>query len=178
LYASLGRTREEIEQLEALAAVEPADADRLVSVALAYARHGRTDAAILALRRASDKFPDATGIYSALGRVWLQVADAQEDASAARKALEALQPIATRATATSDTLTLFGRALLMSGNALAAERVFQQATSRLPVNPDAFVYLADAASRLGHTEIARASRAEHAALAAPWTQSDGRLPAN
>lgn len=177
LYASMGRVREEIEQLESLTTVETADANSLVSVALAYARHGRTDTAITTLRRALDRFPGSVGIYSALGRVWLQIADANKDPSALRQALELLQPMATRTTATSDALTLYGRALLMSGNSVAAERIFQEATRRFPVDPDAFRYLADVASRLGHAELARASLLEHSALAVPWPQSEGRSPA-
>lgn len=165
LYASMGRTREEIDQIEALAAIEPVEADRLIALALAYARHGRSDAAILTLRNAMEKFPEVPAVRVALGRVWLQIADANEDASALRKAVEALQPAASRANATSETLTLFGRVLMMSGNTAEAERAFQQATTKLPVATGAFRGLADAASRLGHTDLARASMAQHVALA-------------
>src|SRR5262249_55356367 len=63
-----GRAREGIEQLEALAALEPSQSQRLVNVALAYARLGRTDAAITTLGRAAERYPESDAVYIALGR--------------------------------------------------------------------------------------------------------------
>ncbi|HYE85009.1 MAG TPA: tetratricopeptide repeat protein, partial [Vicinamibacterales bacterium] len=48
-----------INQLEALAALEPTRADRVVAVGLTQARAGREDAAVLTLSRAVERFPDA-----------------------------------------------------------------------------------------------------------------------
>jgi tetratricopeptide (TPR) repeat protein len=164
LYAELGRVRERIEQLEALAALEPGRAERLVAVGLTYARYGRPEAAILTLGRAAERYPDAPAVHAALGRVWLDTASAQNPAATTR-AIEALERAANTVDATSDTLTLYGRALLLSGDAAAAERVLQQAVARLPVEPAAYRYLADAANLLGHIPVARTAQERYAALA-------------
>ena len=70
-----GKTREGIEQLEALAALEPSRPQRLVNVGLAYARAESSDAAITTLGRAADRYPEADVVYVALGRVWLASAE-------------------------------------------------------------------------------------------------------
>lgn len=166
-YDALGRDRDVIEQLEALAALEPGRAEPMVRVGLAYARLGRTDAAIVTLGRAADRYPDDPAVYTALGRVWLESAEARGDRSAVGKAREALEPAAARAAATSETLTLYGRALLLSGRVDAAERALQQATTRRPVDPDAYRYLAQAATRLRHGPLARDAEARYVALTQP-----------
>jgi tetratricopeptide (TPR) repeat protein len=156
LELARGKTREGIQQLEALAALEPSRPQRLVNVGLAYARAGESDTAITTLGRAADRYPDAAVVYVALGRVWLSSAQAHNsDRVALNKALQALEPAAARANASSDTLTLYGRALLLSGRIDASERVLQQATSVLPVEPIAFFYLSGAAERRGHVSAAR-----------------------
>lgn len=164
LYEALHRDRDSVEQLEALAALEPGRPERIVRVALAYARRGRLEAALVTLGRAADRYPDDPLVYTALGRLWL---DAGSDRGSVTKALEALQPAAERPDAGSDTLALYGRALLLSGNVQAAERILQRATTRLPVDPAAYRDLRDAARRLRHAEIAAAADARYAALAQP-----------
>jgi tetratricopeptide (TPR) repeat protein len=164
LHAERGRIRESLEEIEAIAALEPGRPERLVNVALAYARVGRRDSAVLTLGRAAERYPDSPAVYAALGRVWLDAADPPQDPVAVGKAIEALQPHATRAEASSEMLALYGRALLDSGKAREAERVLQQATRRSPVDPAAFRYLAEAARRLGHTSLALDAQARHVAL--------------
>jgi tetratricopeptide (TPR) repeat protein len=164
LYAQLGRGRDSIEQLEALAALEPGRAERLVSVGLAYARLGRPDSALVTLERAADRFPGDPAVYTALGRIWLEMSESRFDSAALGKALAALQPMAIRPDATSEALTLYGRALFLSGNAAGAERVLQQSVARFPVEPQAFRYLAEAARRLGHTAVAREAELRYASL--------------
>src|SRR4029453_5977546 len=73
-----GKTREGIEQLEALAALEPARPERPGKVAPAFARARRTDAAIAALGRAAERYPEADVVYTALGRVWLGAAETND----------------------------------------------------------------------------------------------------
>jgi Flp pilus assembly protein TadD len=153
LLLTLGRNREAIQQLEALAALEPNRAERLVDVGLAYARAGRPDTAVLTLGRAAEQHPQEPAVYAAL-----------------RKALEALQPIASRENAGGETLALYGRALFLSGDVAAAERALMQAASRLPVDPATFLYLAAAAQRLAHADIVRAALAKYAALASPGAE--------
>jgi tetratricopeptide (TPR) repeat protein len=157
LLEDLGRHRAGIEELEALAALEPGRPERLVSVGLAYARLGRHETAILTLGRAAERYPDSPLVHTALGQAWLDMAESgiDVDSVALGKAVNALGAVAGRPGATSETLTLFGRALLMSGNPVAAEQALQQAVTRLPLEPVAFKYLAEAATRLGHASIAR-----------------------
>jgi protein O-GlcNAc transferase len=165
MYVSLGRRREAIEQLEAIAALEPGVPERLVNVALAYAEGGRVESAVQTLARAAERYPDDARVYQALGRVWLDAAaGGSGDASALDKAISALERIADRGDATSEALTLYGRALLMSQQTAAAERVLQRATSRIPMDASALPYLADAAQRLGHAALADAARVQLAAL--------------
>jgi predicted Zn-dependent protease len=78
--------------------------------------------------------------------------------------MEALAPVAARGDASSETLTLYGRALLLSGDAAASERTLQQAVARTPVDPRAYRYLAETAGRLGHSAIARDASARYALL--------------
>jgi regulator of sirC expression with transglutaminase-like and TPR domain len=165
LFDRTDRRREALEQLEALAALEPARAERLISVGLAYARWGRTDAAILTLGRAADRYPNEPAVYTALGRVWLEAAELRNDRVALSKAIEALQPIAAAVTASSETLMLYGRAMLRSGDARVAERILLQAVGKPPVEPAAFRDLADAAERLGHLPVARDALLRFVALA-------------
>jgi tetratricopeptide (TPR) repeat protein len=161
LYAGLGRYRESVEQLEALAALEPGNAPRTVRVASAYARLGRIEAAIVTLGRAIERYPDDPIVYTALGRVWL---DTGADPFAVRKALEALRPAAERPDATSETLTLYGRAQYLGGSFAAAERTLQRAVTRTPVDPLAYRYLADTATRLRRPQAAREADLKYAAL--------------
>jgi tetratricopeptide (TPR) repeat protein len=165
LHAERGERRQGIEQLEAIAALEPSRPERLVNVGLTYARMGQPDAAIVTLGRAAERYPDTPAVYAALGRVWLDAALGANDPVAMGKALEALQPIAGRSDATSETLALYGRALLLSGDTAAAEQTLQQAVGRAPVDPLAYRYRADAARRLGHAESAADAAARYATLA-------------
>jgi len=165
LYEDMGRHQDAIDQLEALAALEPARPERLVNVGLAYARIGRRNTAVLTLGRAAERHPDATIVYTALGRIWLTSAEAQKDPVALGKAIEALQPAAAQAGAASETRALYGRALALSGNMVAAERMLLQAVATPPVDPSAYRYLAEVARRLGHMAVARDAASKYAILA-------------
>jgi len=165
LYEQMGRWQDSIDELEALAALEPARPERLVSVGLAYARIGRRDTAVLTLGRAAERHPDATVVYTALGRIWLTSAEGQKDPVALGKAIEALQPAAAQADAVSETRALYGRALALSGNMVAAERMLLRAVAMVPVDPAAYRYLAEVAGRLGHATIAKDAAAKYALLA-------------
>jgi tetratricopeptide (TPR) repeat protein len=165
VYEDMGRYQDAIDQLEALAALEPTRPERLVNVGLAYARIGRRDTAVLTLGRAAERHPDAMAVYTALGRIWLTSAESQKDPIALGKALEALQPAAAHTDANSETRALLGRALALSGNMVAAERMLLRAVAASPVDPSAYRYLAEVARRLGHTVVARDAAAKYAALA-------------
>lgn len=165
LQGERGRMRESFEELEALAALEPSRPERLVALALAYARAGRRDAAVLTLGRAAERHADNEAlVFTALGRVWLESAGPSRDPIALAKAIEALEPVAARRDAPTEALVLYGRALLESGRPREAERVLQQAVGRVPVDPLAYRQLAEAARRLGHSPTVRDAEARYAAL--------------
>jgi tetratricopeptide (TPR) repeat protein len=169
LYGRLGRLEDRIGQLEALLALDPGPS-RQVTLGLAYARAGQFDRAITTLGHAAERYPDHSYTYVALGRVWLEKAQPHPDRVDLSKALGALQ----EAVGTDDSgeaLMLFGRALLLSQNVELAETVLQQATEKLPADPLAFYYLADAAERRGHYDIARRALLGYHAL-----QGDDRDP--
>jgi tetratricopeptide (TPR) repeat protein len=163
LYGRLGRAGDRIAMLEALRALD-ASASREVTLGLAYARSGRTEDAVSALGRAVEVYPDHAYTYVALGRVWLEIAQARRDRVALSKALEALEGAVVGSDSSSEALTLFGRALLLGDDGELAERMLQQATEKLPVDPLAFYYLAEAAERGGHFDVARGALLDYQAL--------------
>lgn len=161
LFAQLGRSQEGLEQLEALRALDPTPA-RDVTLGLAYAKAGQTDRAVMTLRHAAERHPNYTYTFVALGRVWLDGAQARGDQIELNKALEALQ----RALAdnSSEAYTLYGRALLAASDPERAERILYQATEKLPADPLAFYYLGDAAARLGRADAARQALVDYLVL--------------
>ena len=167
LHLARGRTRDAIDQLEAIAALEPQAPGRIVDVALALVRSGQREAAIVTLSRAADRHPGSLEVFAALGRVWLDIALAEDDPVALRKAIAALQPLARRPDATSEVLAHLGEAMLMAGNVADAERTLQQAVTRQPVAPSAYRQLARAARRRGHTAAAQEAEARYALLLGP-----------
>lgn len=164
VYATAGRRREQIEQLEAIAALEPERPERLISIAAAYAEAGRTNAALAALDRLGDDPPEQPGLRLDVSRAWLLAAAARSDRALAVRARQILLPMAAQPDASGDTLALLGRAQLLTGDAVAAERSLQLAVARLPVSPDAFLDLAQAAERLQHLPTARSALIDFTAL--------------
>jgi tetratricopeptide (TPR) repeat protein len=162
LYGALGRTDSRLTQLVALNALDPG-VSREVTLGLAYARAGQADLAVTTLGRAAERHPDYPYAYVALGRVWLEIAQARSDRIALSKAIEALEG-AVGSDDSSEALTLFGRALLMTSDEETAERMLQDATQKRPVEPLAFYYLSDAAERLGHYDIARRALVDYDVL--------------
>jgi tetratricopeptide (TPR) repeat protein len=162
LDAATGHTEDRLTQLKALTALDPS-ASREVALGLEYARSGQAELAVLTLGRATERYPEQAYAYVALGRVWLEIAQARNDRVALSKALGALGG-AVGTDDSSDALTLFGRALLMTPDVETAERILQEATTKSPVDPLAFYYLADAAQRRGHYDAARRALLDYAAL--------------
>jgi tetratricopeptide (TPR) repeat protein len=158
------RPREEIEQLEALAALDPGKPERLIAVGRAHLRTGNRDRAVVTLGRAAEQFKDYPGVYAALGQVWLQAAEERGDPSDLRKALEALALVATQSTATSETLGMYGRALMLAERHAEAEAVFKQASQRLPTDPEMLPHFASVAQRLGHLDDARQALVKYSVL--------------
>ena len=164
LYRLQNRARDELEQLNALFALDPAKSERLIAVGLAHLRAGNRELAVVTLGRAAELFPDTPGVYAALGQVWLEAAEERGDPSDLRKALGALEPVATQTAATSETLGHFGRALVLAGQHARAELVFRQASQRFPTDPDVLPHLAAVAQRLGHLDEARQALVRYSAL--------------
>ena len=164
VYSLEGEYGRAINQLEALAALDPSRPDRVVAVGLAQARAGRDDAAVMTLGRAVERFPDAPQVYAALGHVWLTTAQRRGDRVALSKAVEALRHAANRSDATSETLTELGRAWSLAGDVRAAERALQQAVAKLPVAADAYLQLADITARDGRVQAARDALLKYATL--------------
>ena len=164
VYADSGDSSRAIDQLEALAALDPTTSARFVALGVAHARARRHEAAVLTLSRAVERFPNDPGVYGALGRVWLDAAEARQDPVALKKALEALTTAATHTDATSETLADLGRAWMRSGDLSAAQRVLRQATTRLPVYPAAFLHLALVSGRAGRLQEARDALVKYAVL--------------
>jgi tetratricopeptide (TPR) repeat protein len=94
-------------------------------------------------------------VYVALGRVWLEAAEDLSDPGDLRKALEALQPVATQPDASSETKGLYARALMLAGQYVEAEQVFREASQQFPIDPDVLPPYASVAQRLGHLDDAR-----------------------
>ncbi len=162
LYGALGRTEDRLTQLEALTALDPGPS-REVTLGLAYARAGQQQRAVLTLGRAVERYPSYRYSYVALGRVWLETAQAGPDRVALSKALGALEQ-AVGSEDSSEAMTLFGRALLMTSDEESAERMLEKATAKEPADPLAFYYLADAAEQLGHFDAARQALVDYQTL--------------
>jgi tetratricopeptide (TPR) repeat protein len=163
-YNASGHLRDELEQLQALAALDRDHVERRVAVALAQARASHADLAVATLGSALDPARDEPVIYAALGQIWLDLSLARNDAVDRGKALAALSRAATSSGATSAMLTLYGRALLADRQNEMAERVLQEATSRYPLDPGALWWYATAAERQNHLTAARAALVDYAAL--------------
>ena len=85
-YASLGRSDDRIAQLEALLALDPG-ASRDIALGLAHAESGDSTSAVQVLSRAVRRYPNYRYTYVALGRVWLDLAEARDDRIALHKAI-------------------------------------------------------------------------------------------
>lgn len=176
LYGTLGRHADELAQLQVLAGLDPVRTERQVAVGAAHARWaadtqdtasrraGHADLAVLTLGSALERTPDQPLAYSALGRVWLEIGQSRNDPVALNKAVEALERIASSNSASSETLTLYGRALIQTGRLEPAERVLQQATTRYPVEPTSFLHYATTAEQQNHLDAARHALIQYGAL--------------
>jgi tetratricopeptide (TPR) repeat protein len=171
LYGSTRRRSEEIEQLQVIASLDREHVERQVAVGLAQARAGHEEVAVLTLGSALERTPGQPLVYRALGQVWLDRAQAHNDRVYLGKALEALGGVASNPDATSDLLTLYGRALELNGQVDAAERALQQASTRYPLEPTSLVLYATIAERQGHLDAGRQALIDYAGLVADDTDS-------
>src|SRR5262249_42565485 len=133
--------------------------------AFAHARARRWELAVGTLASALERWPDNAALYTALARVWLDSAQAHDDSVDATKARETLDRVVATPAATSETLTLYGRALLEAGDAARAERTLLAATSRYPLDPNALLFYSTAAEHQNHLGAARTALIQYGALA-------------
>ena len=75
---------------------------------------GRADAAVATLTRAAERSPASDAVATASGRLWLDWPTERRHCGAAAGARRAA-PTAARPDASSETLSLYGRALLLDG---------------------------------------------------------------
>jgi tetratricopeptide (TPR) repeat protein len=164
LYGSLNRHSQELDQLQVLAGLDRDRVSRQIAIGLAHARAGHWDLAVLTLTGALEFNPNEVEIYRALGKVWLE--RPREDRAFLSKARRALERVASSPTATSELLTLYGRALLQDGDVDGAEHVLEQATLRFPIDPQALALYASTAEKQAHFETARQALIAYDALTA------------
>jgi Flp pilus assembly protein TadD len=90
-----------------------------------------------------------------LGRIYLLRAERAGDSASVQRALAILERALGGTAPRSEGLALFGRALYLAGNVAEAERILREAVTTTPIDAEAFMFLADAAERLGHDAAAR-----------------------
>jgi tetratricopeptide (TPR) repeat protein len=163
LHRRTSRTDEHLSQLDMVRALDDESPPRHIALGLAYAEAGQLDRAVTVLGGAVERFPTHAYAYVALGRVWLDLSQNRGDAVALQKALEALQ----RGAATepsSEALMLLGRAWLLAEQPGRAAPLLVDATTKKPLEPLAFLYLAEAAERTGDVAAARRALLDYHAL--------------
>jgi tetratricopeptide (TPR) repeat protein len=167
LYGEMDRRAEELEQLQVIAGLDRDNVARQVAVGMAHARAGHWDLAVLTLGGALERNPNEPEIYRALGQVWLE--RPRDDRAFLSKAREALERVASSPTATSEVLTLYGRALLQEGDVEGAERALQQATTRYPIDPAALALYSATAEKQSHFDAARQALIQYGGLSSSDT---------
>ena len=146
---AVGRVREGVEVLEALAALEPSQPARVAAVVMALADAGKTDSALQRLDRAADQFPGDATIAALRGEVLLDRAEADKDRRLSAEAEAVLTPLANRDHPQAAILSAMGRARILAGDPRGALPWLDRATAQLPVAPAALRLLARAAAEAG-----------------------------
>jgi tetratricopeptide (TPR) repeat protein len=154
LYREAGRTQDEREQLEILAAIDPG-VQRALALALMHIRDDRLEEALAVLAEAAPDTPSDSRVDLATGRALIARAEHTGDRGAARRALTALESALGGTAARSEGLALFGRALYLSGDPIGAERSLKEAVATSPIDREAYTFLADAAEAASHPDVAR-----------------------
>ena len=154
LYRSRGRYGEEMDQLRALAAVDDT-VGRRIMLALGEARRDQFDAAIGMIGQLALEGLQDSRVQMVLGRIYLLRAERGGDSASVQRALEILERALGGTAPRSEGLALYGRALYLSSDIAGAERILREAVTTSPLDAEAFIFLADAAERLGHAAAAR-----------------------
>ena len=154
LYRVRGQTADELLQRRALATIDPG-IERYLSLAMACLRAGRFEDAEAALGQAEAIDASDSRIALLEGRLHLAEAEDSGSRTAVAEALAALERALGGTARRSEGLALYGRALHLSGDLPAAERLLRDAILTSPVDPEAFLFLADTAEALHHPALAR-----------------------
>jgi tetratricopeptide (TPR) repeat protein len=157
-----GHAAEQLRHLEALAAIDPT-VSRHLAVAMAAARAGRTDRAVLALGSANDLSPGEPRLHLALGYVWLLDAERKSDRASLRKASEALRHAAT-GDQSSESLAILGRLAHLQGQRGEALRLLERAVRERPIWPEALKYQMEVLRDMGRTAAADEAAEAYSAL--------------
>ncbi len=172
LYGALNRGADQLEQLQVLAGLDRDHVARQVAIGMAHARAGHWDLAVLTLGSALERNPNEPEIYRAIGKVWLE--RPRDDGAFLSKARLALERAAASPAATSESLTLYARALLQAGEVQAAENVLLQATTRFPIEPSALLLYAATAEKRDHFDAARSALIQYGSIAPQDAEFVGR----
>jgi Flp pilus assembly protein TadD len=156
LYRERGRAADETDELTALASLDDRTG-RQIALAMALLRARRYDDALDVLQRPSVAAVASSDprVAIALGRIYVDRAERLHEPTAIPLALSSLASVANGTPRRSEALALFGRALYLSGDIPGAERALREAAATPPIDPEAFAFLADAAERQSHPDVAR-----------------------
>ena len=158
-YARLERHEDRLNQLLALLALQPGPA-RERALGIGYAQAGHLDRAVAQLGHAVRRYPDDAATYVALGRLWLERAETGGRVEL-NKALQALQGVGSDSS--SEALTLLGRAHLLAGDLVRAEKTLQAAARARNRNASGSTGNR-AAERRAQVETAQRALVDYAAL--------------
>ena len=154
LYRERGRLADEARELGALASLDE-QLDRQLAVALAHMRAGRYGDALDALKGLDAATASDSRVALTVGRIYLARAERTGDRASVTLAQSSLERALGGTARRSEGLALFGRALYLTGNYTGAERLLREAVATTPIDVEAFAFLADAAERVSHPDVAR-----------------------
>tara|TARA_Y100000588_G_scaffold352223_1_gene404701 strand:- start:3306 stop:4457 length:1152 start_codon:yes stop_codon:yes gene_type:complete len=173
IYFSLGNSRLELQEHDALVALDQKNPNRHIGRARAYARADQLDFGLLTLQRALEANPDSPILIETLAEFYVRFAEIRDDHTALSDALISFNMI-DLSTASSRALAYFGKTLLLAGDSTTARHILGLAISRSPVEPEAFLILSLVEEELLNWSEARKSRQKYEIL----TNSIIASPAN
>ena len=170
VYFSLGEGHLELQEHDALVALDLKNPVRHIARARAYARSEQLDFGLLTLQRALAANPDSPILIETLAEFYVRFADIRNDQTALSDALRSFN-LVDLSVASSRTLAYFGKALLLAGDSTTARHILGLAISRTPVEPEAFLILSLVEEELLNWSEARKSREKYQILTDSLTAS-------
>ena len=163
VYFSLGDNRLELQEHDALVALDQGNPRRHVARARAYARSEQLEFGLLTLQRALEASPDSPILIETLAEFYVRFADIRNDQTALSDALKSFN-LLDLSVASSRALAYFGKTLLLAGDSTTARYMLELAISRSPVEPEAFLILSLVHEELLDWSEARKSRQKYKIL--------------